>query len=238
MVSTSSRILPCLTSCLLLAWCSCSNNEPVGANGSGGSRGDAGTVVLLPDAAGRRDTAGTGGTVGTGGSFGTGGITQTGGVSGSGGASIARGTGGTTAPCNTLVNSAPVVVSARVAQDPPTPTGGTLIEGTYFLTSCIDYSGPGGWTVQPGFTIQATYVLTSSSTPGAFDLQLVSKAVAATSGFDDRYTLHIVPSGTSFRLDKVCPTQESGETVRYSVTDSGFMIFTAMLGVETFERQP
>jgi len=238
MVSASSCILQCLTSFLLLALCNCSNKEQVVGNGTGGNRGDAGTVVVQLDAAGRSDTAGTGGRAGTGGSSGSGGTTQTGGVSGSGGSSIARGTGGAAPPCNTLVNAAPVVVSARLAQDPPTPTGGTLVEGTYFLTSCIDYSGPGGWTVQPGFTIQSTYVLTSSSTPGAFDLQLVSKGVAATSGFNDRATLHIVPSGTSFSLDSVCPTQESGETVQYSVTDTGFMIFTALLGVETFVRQP
>jgi hypothetical protein len=46
--------------------------------------------------------------------------------------------------CNTVPNGGATVTLVRVPQAPPAPTGGTIADGTYVLTSLVQYTGPGG----------------------------------------------------------------------------------------------
>lgn len=64
---------------------------------------------------------------------------------GTGGKDAAPGDTSTDAPvvCNTLVAAGGQAPLAVVAEDAPTPTGGTLADGTYALTAAKVYAGPG-----------------------------------------------------------------------------------------------
>lgn len=90
------------------------------------------SVILLTGCGGEASGPGSVGT-GTGGSNGAGG---SGGSSGNNG----KDAGG----CGTLLNGGPTVQGTRVAQIPPTPIGGSLASGTYYLTSYTVYTEPSG----------------------------------------------------------------------------------------------
>ena len=49
--------------------------------------------------------------------------------------------GAQAAACNALVNSAPVVTGTVIATAAPTPTGGTISDGTYVLSAITAYTG-------------------------------------------------------------------------------------------------
>src|SRR5689334_11551047 len=61
-------------------------------------------------------------------------------------------------PCNTVANVGDVVNAVRVAEEAPARNGGTLVDGTYVVTSYRGYTGAGGSTVAPGIQIEATSV--------------------------------------------------------------------------------
>ena len=52
--------------------------------------------------------------------------------------------------CNSLVNAAPVVDKNHHAEAPPVMTGGTIADGTYFLTAMDKYNGETGTSHAPG----------------------------------------------------------------------------------------
>lgn len=63
--------------------------------------------------------------------------------------------------CNGLTNSGPLVVANQVAEDAPAPLGGTIVDGTYYLTASIVYTGPGGATGPIGSGGAETHVYRS-----------------------------------------------------------------------------
>lgn len=56
------------------------------------------------------------------------------------------------AACNALTNAASPVTGTEVAQNPPTLVGGTIVDGTYFLTALTTYTGPQGPTGSSGMS--------------------------------------------------------------------------------------
>ena len=56
----------------------------------------------------------------------------------------AAGGGGAPGACNNLVNSAQVIDKNHHAEAPPVMTGGTIADGTYFLTAMDKYNGETG----------------------------------------------------------------------------------------------
>jgi hypothetical protein len=141
------------------------------------------------------------------------------------------------AACNDLPNSAAVVTAMRLAQDSPlAPAGGDFVEGTYFLTSTIYYTGPGGSTVPPGYTAKVTAVISRGTTAGTFDYQDVQSINGAAATRD---TLRVVPNGTSFVGAHLCPTTGTLGGFQYTVTTTGFILYSTVLGtVDTYTRQP
>ena len=219
-----------LACCMAIGACSSkSSDKPdAGGNGSGGGSG--------ADGGGADHPGGTGGALSGTGGRGTGGVQGgTGGVQGGTGGS--SGTGGATAPCNDLVNSAPVVTAMRLAQDSPiAPAGGDFVEGTYFLTSTIYYTGPGGSTIPPGYTAKVTAVIARGATAGTFDYQDVQSINGAAATRDH---LRVVPNGTSFEGAHLCPTTGTLGGFQYTVTATGFILYSIVLGtVDTYTRQP
>ncbi len=145
----------------------------VGGSGAGGSAG-AGNGGHAGGAAGAG--GGVGGTAGGAGA----------GAAGSGGAG---GNGGAQA-CNSLTNSAPVVNKDHDAGAPPTMTGGTVVEGTYYLTKMVQYNGENGNTAH-----QETFVFSG----GTFQ--------AATLG--GRFSGTYSTSGTNLTLHVTCPAAQT-----------------------------
>src|SRR5438477_76930 len=86
-------------------------------------------VALMPSCG--DDTGGTGGAGGGGGTGGAGGV---------GGTNCGGGGAGGAVSCNSLQNGGPVVQPVAVIGTAPTPLGGTVLSGTYYLTAVTFYN--------------------------------------------------------------------------------------------------
>jgi hypothetical protein len=98
-----------------------------------------------------------------------------------------------------------VVSVEQVASDPPAAQGGTIEDGTYWMTAATVYTGPGGPTGETG-TMQTT-ILVSGGT-----IQVVTTRGPATR------TVSITTSGTYFTVTDSCPDTA---VVQGSFTASG-----------------
>ncbi len=129
-------------------------------------------------------------------------------------------TAGTCTPlsCSPVANTFTQIQETRVAAAPPTPLGGTIIDGVYDLTARIIYTGPGGITgTQPspyagmnvisGGTLQAVIAYGQSPsqpvTPTVVTYSLVGTTYTVTSsvcgGGEVGYTLGYTATATELR---------------------------------------
>jgi hypothetical protein len=119
--------------------------------------------------------------------------------------------GDTGAPCNSIANTAPVISTTQVAQDPPTPAGGTIADGTYWATSIDIYTGPNGPTGVTGTS--ATTALIQGQT-----VQLVS------TGQPTRRTITLTTADAGFTSVDTCPAAQTSQG-GYTATATTLMIF-------------
>ena len=133
---------------------------PEGQDGS--MSGAGGGSVASTGAAGSAGAASGGaGTTGASGGAGGGGAS---GASGAGGSIVDAGVDAVfvvddaSAGCNDVVNTAPVFDGRKVALGIPMPSGGTIVDGTYYETDYTIYTGPGGATGPEGMNHQFTAV--------------------------------------------------------------------------------
>jgi hypothetical protein len=218
-----------------------------GASGTSGGNGgnDAGAAGGVDGGAG--DAAGAGGANDAGSAIDGGaagaGSADAGGMdagdaggSCSGGAGGTSGLGGAAGACNTLVNAAPPVVQTRVAEAAPAPAGGTIVDGTYFLTSAIYYTGPGGLTRTDANTPKAVLVI-SNAACGTATVQDVSSDPAL--GYPDSHeTVTFKPSGTQVSVFGVCPPSgNSGLSIGYTATPTTFALLRSDGFVRTYKKQ-
>jgi hypothetical protein len=94
------------------------------------------------------------------------------------------------AACNTLVNAAPTITSEDVASAPPTLVGGTIVNGTYFLTALTQFTGDAGMSGAGGS--DTTTIAVSGTT-----IQVNSSGTASTE--------RVTTSGTTFVDTRLCP---------------------------------
>lgn len=133
--------------------------------------------------------------------------------------------------CNMLANSAQAVTYSQLNQDPPTPQGGTMADGTYAMTAAAIYTGPGG-TSGPSGTSQTTIQVAGTT------IQIVSDGQPPTR------TVTLATSGTSFTATDTCPDAKVTHG-SYSATPTTILIFLdggtddagARTVVETFTKQ-
>jgi hypothetical protein len=115
------------------------------------------------------------------------------------------------AGCNDLMNVGQPVTVTEVAQDPPTPQGGTVSDGTYVLTTETVYTGAGGPTGTMG-----TQTIT---------IQIASGTIQVVKDFDPpTSTYSLVTTGTMFNTTGVCPAGVGPLQGSYTATATTFSV--------------
>ncbi len=158
-------------------------------DGSSGASGAGGESGAGDGTSGGGNSGGSGGTSGgsSGGTSGGGsGGTSGGGTSGSGGS------GGTV--CNQLVNLGTAITPVGNSAQKPNMTGGNIVDGTYILTSIVEYDTTSGFTETRKRTLKVN----------GNTVQVVN---SDNGGPDVHATISIAPAGTSPLLNAAftCP---------------------------------
>jgi hypothetical protein len=200
-----------------------------GATGKGGSGGSAGVSGGTGGSAGV--SGGTGGSAGVSGGAGTAGGAGTTGSGGAGGALAACGdaTGaGEGETCNSVIPMGPCVTETFSTATPPSPAGGTIVAGTYNLTTLTAYvaADAGVATGQIGQVGRQTFVLTSGTSSASPSLTLAQAqssgtAIARSSG-------PVAISGMTATFTPTCPVTDGGGqggTDQFTATSTGFTLF-------------
>lgn len=133
--------------------------------------------------------------------------------------------------CNTLANTASPITYDQMNQDPPTPQGGTMVDGTYAMTAASIYTGPNGPSGPSGMA--QTTIQVSGTT-----IQIVEVGQPPTR------TVTLATSGTSFTATDTCPDAKVTQG-SYTATPTSILIFLdggtddagARTVVETFTKQ-
>ncbi|HTQ06282.1 MAG TPA: hypothetical protein VMI54_20610 [Polyangiaceae bacterium] len=208
-----------LGTALVAAWLvSCTGSSDGGgaggAGGTGGASGSGGAAASGGKAG--KGAAGSGGEAG-GDVAGSGGDTAVGAAGAgnggqSGAADAAGGTGGTaggaSVACNDVVNGAPLVNKDHDPAAPPKMTGGTIADGTYYLTKVVQYNGENGNTAQ-----RETWVISGNT------IEVVNLD-------GTRYSGTYTTSGHELTLTLTCPASAVGMVPVFSYTATSTQIVT------------
>lgn len=143
------------------------------------------------------------------------------------------GTGGsdsgttTAGGCNSVAINAPVITDATGAGAKPTPAGGTIADGKYFVTA-QEYFGQ----TPPGKTYNVVFEVSG----GTANLAQINN-----SGPEERFTLTLATSGTTFSATASCPAAVAGKKLDYdqfTATPTSLVLFNPKNGaVVTFTKQ-
>ena len=118
-------------------------------------------------------------------------------------------TGAVMTACNTLQNTAPVVHIDLAPGTAPKPTGGTVPDGTYYVTKYDVYGAPG--TGDAGATTANTYQGASVVKSGMYNV------VNATNGAVSQASSGTISeSGTQIMLEQTCPSPATVPFAGYS----------------------
>jgi hypothetical protein len=137
--------------------------------------------------------------------------------------------------CNVLVNAAPPITVGHIDGAPPTPAGGAILDGTYFLTSRTAYRGAASGCAGPGHpeVLIAQGVMVISA--GATGVQGVE---ADNTHGDAHYTASLHAAGTTATLTRSCPAAQTA-TGPYSADVVYLALYdTASCYYDTYMRQP
>jgi hypothetical protein len=123
--------------------------------------------------------------------------------------------------CTDLENTGSVVDQTAVIDDTvPLGTGGTILDGTYNLTSAQIFEPTGS---TPGPT-NATYAGSLRITGSTFERVIVTATSTSTqAGLENRVTGTIVPSGVNAKITLSCPIAVQ-EQVTYTVADESLTL--------------
>jgi hypothetical protein len=110
------------------------------------------------------------------------------------------------AACNQLCNAGPVVTVVNSLQPAPTPAGGTLIPGLYYLTAYTAYFASGVDAGPTSNTRQETAIVTAADPVGT-----IENVHSANGNPNDTVSYEYLASGTAICLTQTCPA--SGQIV-------------------------
>jgi hypothetical protein len=124
------------------------------------------------------------------------------------------------ASCSPICNAASPVSAIGVAGSPPAATGGTIADGTYYLTSRGVYLGADGGTDGGTlYTVQETVVLSTSN--GITFLQDIQNNNGQPNGAG---TASLVASGNTVYLTELCPNTAQ-KPVPYTASGNTFIFY-------------
>jgi hypothetical protein len=195
------------------------------------------TITLAAYGCGSSSSSiGTGGTTGNGGATGTGGTTSNGGATGTGGTTSnggATGTGGSLAACgdntqpnqgetcNTIVPTGTCVTETISSASAPAPAGGTIVAGTYDLTTMTVYGVP----ADAGLDSARRGVIMISAGTGAnmFNIQVGEQSGTTL----QRQTGMAIAKSAQQQITFTpsCPNGSGGGASPYSATSTTFTLF-------------
>jgi hypothetical protein len=186
------------------------------SGGSGGTRaGGAGGAAI-----------GAGGVVGTGGA-GTGGVGAGGGGAGGSAGSGTAGAGGSVVQglaCNKVVNSGQVVAQTISPAALPTASGGTIVAGTYVLTTNTVYALQSGCRQ---ITVPAAETLVFATTsPAMGTFQTVVNGTQNGRSFEIHFSSAYTTSGGDMNGMTTCPTTTPASKIGYAATPTEVRIYS------------
>lgn len=79
--------------------------------------------------------------------------------------------------CNMVANTAPIIAQQYATGDPPAPTGGSIVDGTYFVTAATIFTADAGATGPTGALIRETNVIAGET------FQIASGSLSQTGSF-------------------------------------------------------
>jgi hypothetical protein len=164
-------------------------------------------------------TGGSGGAAGSAGTSGSGG-SGLGGSSSLGGAS---GAGGTQPSCNDLVLAAPAVGFSYDAGAAPQALGGTIADGTYFLTAQIVYETASG----PTDALGRTQVEIAGTTWQEVD----GEPTPSTVNPDRHFTNTLSITGTTLDLAQTCPSGGDTTSAEFTADATSVTVYIVDTGV-------
>jgi hypothetical protein len=118
--------------------------------------------------------------------------------------------------CNDLVNDGPEVRDVVQAGPAPTPSGGTIEDGTYELTA-LNYFGVNP-PVSSGVTREVLVIAGTTAEAVVIDIY----------GGESRFTFNITTSGTTIISDVTC-SGESSSTASFTATLTEFRSYDGAL---------
>lgn len=127
--------------------------------------------------------------------------------------------------CNELPLDAPAYGLEYDDGVVPDATGGEITDGTYFITSQILYTDTPGPSIDLGRTVVQISGDTWQEVSGEPEPDSVN--------VDQHTTSTLAIDGTSLTLTRTCPTAGPGESLDYSVTTDGFVVYVMDRG-DTF----
>ncbi len=133
-----------------------------------------------------------------------------------------------TTPCNTVVNDAPQINAQASGAAAPAAVGGTVLDGTYFLTSVVAYTGS---PIQAGFTFKSTMVVTGAA----------AEISSENTGDDpDTETFVLTPVGTDPNVARSCHTKDEplADYSGYTVNGNNLTFYVSTYNVAlTYTKQ-
>jgi hypothetical protein len=142
------------------------------------------------------------------------------------------------ANCYDGPRDSPLIEIALVAQDaPPSPVGGTIVPGTYYLTKSEVYTGADGGASGPSGSIISRHVVVGAD--GSWNYAECEGD--RDGGIDecDKQTRTFAPSGSRITFTQVCPGPAGAtHTVFYSVVGNELHLYPSLTEHEIHTKQP
>ena len=134
-------------------------------------------------------------------------------------------TDGGSKTCNALATSGPPVTATFIAAAGPSPAGGTIVPGTYVLSSFAMYTGPGGASGNAAGAVLSTAQITSGS------IETVSENLSVQPDGGATAVVEVVTasgtfttSGDAIMVSFTCPGVAMG-TQSYTATSTSIALF-------------
>jgi len=116
--------------------------------------------------------------------------------------------------CTSLVNDAPLITEIVKPESGPVPTGGSIANARYALSSLVLYTGPGGVRGSLNPAVASAVIEIDGD---------VMQQVGLVSGVEKRFTSTLKVSGTKLTTVDTCPDTDT-EEFQFSASDTQLTI--------------